>query len=545
MVWIRRVRTTSGGTAVQVVESVGGRRRIVTHVGTAHDEAGLGLLVERARQIMAGESQDELDLAGRSPVTRAGLLAPAPGRVLFPESAPVRRRELVAAPQVLSTCSDLLFRLVAGVYDDLGFVGLGDGVFRDLVVARVVEPASLLDVDRVLGELGQPGASLSGRKRALKRCLAGDYRGQLAGWCFAHAGSAGDLSLVLYDVTTLRTQAAKEDEFRKVGYSKDRSVDPQVVVGLLVDRGGFPLEVACFDGKQAETDTIVPMIEQFTKRHGITDVVIVADAGMLSKKNLTALDEAGYRFIVGSRMVKAPIDLASHFRWHGDAFSDGQIIDTLTPKRGRNRDNNPALKAEPVWGPKTHPGSWRAVWEYSQKRYAHDIVTLTAQENRARAAVDGDKPARRPRFVKASDIGYTLDEASIARARKLAGLKGYVTNMPASLVPALELIGRYHDLWHVEQSFRMSKSDLGARPLFARRRDAIEAHLTITFAALAVARTIQHRTGRSIRYVIRALRPLRSAVITSNGVTQTIPSAITPDQQAIIDAVKTRQAKRH
>ena len=112
-------------------------------------------------------------------------------------------------------------------------------------------------------------------------------------------------------------------------------------------------------------------------------------------------------------------------------------------------------------------------------------------------------------------------------------------------MPAPELIEHYHDLWHVEQSFRMSKSDLGARPFFARRRDAIEAHLTITFAALTVARVIQHRAGKSIRHVIHALRPLRSAVITSNGITQTIPPAINPDQQTLIDAVKTRPSLRH
>ena len=61
-------------------------------------------------------------------------------------------------------------------------------------------------------------------------------------------------------------------------------------------------------------------------------MVVVADAGMLSATNLRELDEAGLRFIVGSRVTKAPVDLESHFRWHGDAFTDGQIIDTLTPR---------------------------------------------------------------------------------------------------------------------------------------------------------------------------------------------------------------------
>src|SRR5205814_2940926 len=127
-------------------------------------------------------------------------------------------------------------------------------------------------------------------------------------------------------------------------------------------------------------------------------------------------------FVVGSRTTKAPVDLESHFRWHGDAFADGQVIDTLTPRTGPNRDNDPALKGRTVWNPQQHSSSWRAVWAYSAKRAVRDNKTLTAQENRARAVVDGDKTARTPRVVTIKGDARTLDEASLARARKLVGL---------------------------------------------------------------------------------------------------------------------------
>jgi hypothetical protein len=200
-------------------------------------------------------------------------------------------------------------------------------------------------------------------------------------------------------------------------------------------------------------------------------MVVVADASMLSAANLDDLDEAGLGFIVGSRVTKAPVDLESHFRWHGDAFTDGQVIDTLTPKKGKNSGNDPALKAEPAWNRKEHPKSWRAVWAFSAKRLARDNRALTAQENRARDVISGAKSARTPRFVKTSGGARALDEKALARARKLAGLKGYVTNLPAAVMPPAEVISRYHDLWHVEQSFRMSKTDLAARPMFVRKRD--------------------------------------------------------------------------
>src|SRR3546814_2295710 len=88
-------------------------------------------------------------------------------------------------------------------------------------------------------------------------------------------------------------EAEKEDGLRKVGYSKERRVDPQIVVGLLVDRHGFPLEIGCFAGNKAETLTIVPIVKQFQERHGIADMVVVADAGLPAASNLTDLDAAG------------------------------------------------------------------------------------------------------------------------------------------------------------------------------------------------------------------------------------------------------------
>ena len=153
-----------------------------------------------------------------------------------------------------------------------------------------------------------------------------------------------------------------------------------------------------------------------------------------------------------------------------------------------------------------HEKSWRAVWAYSRKRAARDGKTLTLQENRARAVVDGEKAARTPRFVTTKHGTQSLDEASIARARRLAGLKGYVTNIPAEVMPAGEVIASYHDLWQVEASFRMSKSDLRARPIFHHTRESIEAHLTIVFAALAVARYLQDATGLSIKKIVRTLQ---------------------------------------
>ncbi|WP_370180103.1 IS1634 family transposase [Rhodococcus wratislaviensis] len=535
MTFIRRVRTKSGATAVQVARYVNGRQEIVKHIGSAHTDVELGMLLERARAWIEPDQQ-ALDL-GVTPQTPAASVLAAGQGVLLPAADD---RPVVDAPgRTASTGSVVLRQILESLYDQLGFGVLGDEVFRDLVIARIVEPGSKLDAARVVRDLGKAPASYATIKRHLRWIVDRDYRDQIATKCFEHAAETGGLSLILYDVTTLYFEAEKEDELRKVGYSKERRVDPQIVVGLLVDRTGFPLEVGCFEGNKAETHTIVPIIRQFQTRHDITGVemVVAADAGMLSAGNLKDLDDAGLKFIVGSRVTKAPIDLSNHFHWKGDVFVDGQVIDTVTPRHAKSTVNNIRHRTEPVWDPARHPKSWRAVWQYSKRRAVRDNQTLNAQETRAREVVDGAKAPKSTRFVKTTGKGRSLDTASIERARSLIGLKGYVTNIPATLMEPGEVIGKYHDLWHVEQSFRMSKTDLRARPIFHRTRDAIEAHLTIVFAALAVSYLAQHRSGLAIGNVLKRLRPLRSATIAINGTRHTFPPELDPDTRDLIDKI--------
>jgi hypothetical protein len=115
--------------------------------------------------------------------------------------------------------------------------------------------------------------------------------------------------------------------------------------------------------------------------------------------------------------------------------------------------------------------------------------------DKAERIADGRVPLKKARFLKVTGAQKALDQATIDRARQLAGLKGYVTNLPESRMPGAAVINVYHDLWQVEASFRTTKSDLRARPVFHRQRDAIEAHLTVVFAALAIARHLQDTTG--------------------------------------------------
>lgn len=467
--FVRKVPTASGARAVQIVHKQGRLVVGIEHIGSAHDDVELAVLSEVARQrLHAG--QDELDF---------GSQAPAGGA------------------RVVATSSQVLWDALAGAYTRLGFDVLADDAFRAMVLARIIEPTSKADTIRVLGDIGVGCPSLRTLFRALARCQQRDYRDRLARACVAFSARTGGMAaMVLYDTTTLHFENDEEDDLRRVGMSKEHRIDPQVQVGLLVDPAGFPLEVHLFEGNKAETTTLIPVLTAFQARHGVTDMVVVADAGMLSAGNLDALEDAGFSFIVGSRIVKAPYDLADHFEWHGDYFTDGQILESAR-RMGAGKDARQR----------------RVVYQYSFKRHKRDDRNINLMIAKAEKIATGQAPLRKARFLKVTGASKQLDQATIDRARQLAGLKGYVTNLPAAKMPGEQVIAAYHDLWQVEASFRMTKHDLKARPVFHHQRDPIEAHLTVVFAALAISRYLQAQTGITIKRLVRTLRPLHTVTI--------------------------------
>lgn len=480
---MRKVKTASGATAVQIARKHRGVRTIVEHIGSAHDDTQLAVLVQIAKErIMAGQLAFDLD----------ALTPTAPTGV---------------APIVTGSRARVLWEVLEAAYSRLGFTAaVDDETFKKLVLARVIEPTSKADTIRVLGELGLPAPGLRTIWRTLARCVAQDWRGRLATAAYAHATRDGQLKLVLYDVTTLYFEAEREDKLRKVGMSKERRVDPQILVGLLVDQGGFPLEVHEFAGNRGETLTLLPVLDQFRERHSATEVVVVADAGMLSAANLNRLEDAGFGFIVGSRTSSAPYDLAERYATVGNIVTDGETVETTR-----------------TMGAGVNARERRVVWQYSHKRKIRDNITLNKQIERAEQIAAGTRPAKKDRFVTLG-TGPGVNWARVEKAREYIGLKGYVTNLSTATASAAEIVAAYHDLFQVEATFRMAKTDLRARPMFASTADSIHAHLTVVFCALAISRHLYKTTGVTVRRIVRALRPLRDVTISIDGHELTAPT---------------------
>jgi hypothetical protein len=460
---------------VQVVCKSRGEIVSLKHIGSAHSEAQLALLMVRAEEVRDA-GQGRLGLFGAEA---------EPGRLCVERSY-----------------SGMLWDALTGAWDALGFGGVGDEVFMQLVLARLIEPTSKLDSVRVLEGLGLAAPSNTAIHRCLGRIVAEGYRGVVSGRCFSRARPEA-LTLVLYDVTTLHFETPREDGYRKPGFSKERRLDPQICVGLLVDREGFPLEVGSFEGNKAEVKTMVPVLEGFKARHGLAGVSVAADAAMLSSANLAALEGLGYGYIVGSRVSKCPYEIEEHMKLPGGRLMDGQAFESsITATIGGKRVKR------------------RAVYQWSEKRAGLDLRNIYKLLEKARCMVSGKLKAKGNRFVKTTGGRKSINEALVESARMRAGVKGYVTNLD---IPAKEVIAHYHQLFEVEKSFRMAKSDLKARPIFHHKRESIEALLTIVLAALAVARHVEAATKMSIRRFVQTLLPLRSATISVNGAMVTLP----------------------
>jgi hypothetical protein len=217
---------------VQIVHGSRRGSRTIEHIGSAHDELELEALKAAARQRLAA-GQGELDLGLDGSLSAA--VVPSTG----PSARPL---------EIVSSRMGHLWDGLSSAYDVLGFgrAAGGDEVFRQLVLARIIEPTSKQDSPRVLAEVGVDTVSYPTLNRHLRGFSVDEFRGKLAAACAAHA-RLGPASLVLYDVSTLYFETDAGDGFREPGFSKERRLEPQITIGLLTDAAGFPLMVEAFE----------------------------------------------------------------------------------------------------------------------------------------------------------------------------------------------------------------------------------------------------------------------------------------------------------
>ena len=282
---------------------------------------------------------------------------------------------------------------------------------------------------------------------------------------------------VLYDVTTLYFESFKADDLKIQGFSKDnKSQQPQIVIGLLVTQSGLPLSYNVFAGNTFEGKTMLPVVEGFLSKHPHAKPIVVADAAMLDDERLAELKGKNISYIVGARLANANIGLVQQV--HGSLKAVSGSVVRLQSKHGD------------------------LICDFSKKRYKKELNDLNKLIQKAQELVAKQSSGSNVKFIKrVSKEKIELNTALIEKRKLLLGIKGYCTDLSETQLSSQQVIDRYHHLWRVEQSFRMSKFDLEARPIYHQKEDAIRSHVLICFVALIIEKYLELTTKISLRNI--------------------------------------------
>lgn len=367
--------------------------------------------------------------------------------------------------------------LLNQVYDSIGFDRIPDEILRHLVIARVSQPRSKLatvdylksyyDEDIDLNRIYRYMDKLYNTQMELAQQISVEHTRKIFG---------DKIGLMFYDVTTLYFETSQTDALREPGFSKDgKTAESQVVLGLLVSEGGYPLSYSLFNGSQYEGFTMIPMIDDFKQRFTLgADFVVVADSGLMNKNNVALLQEAGYKYILGARIKN-------------EGASVKQWILSLEKKDKTSYEH------------KRQNGE-RLIVSYSEKRAKKEAYNRNRGIARLRKAYKSGHITKQQvnkrgynKFLEISkDIEVSISEEKIAEDCKWNGLKGYITNTD---LDAERVIAQYHGLWVVERVFRISKGTLEMRPIFHFTERRIEAHICICFIAYKVYKELERLIG--------------------------------------------------
>lgn len=384
--------------------------------------------------------------------------------------------------------------LVLGkIFDEIGFDQIEDVLFKDLVLYRLVYPKSKLKTAEYLYRYAQKSYSEDDIYRYMDKFY--DTEKELVQQIsYKHTRSIlnNDISVVFYDVTTVYFEIDNEDELRKTGLSKEgKHQNPQIVLGLLVSKNGYPLAYDIFEGNKFEGHTMLPVIDAFREKYNLPQLVIVADAGLLSNQNVMELQEKNYEFILGARIKN-------------ETQSIKEKILSLNLKNGESA----VVKK----------GDLKLIITYSDNRAKKD------RYNREKGLRKLEKRIRNGKLTKASinnrgynkylklegEINVVIDKSKLEQAVKWDGLKGYLTNAKLSKDEVLE---NYQHLWRIEKAFRVAKTDLKIRPVYHRKQKRIEAHICLNFVAYKIYKELERqlkekKSGLSPEKVIEILQSI-------------------------------------
>ncbi len=498
--FIRKKKNQSGSVSIQIIQKQQGKYIVIKTLGASREEEEIDRLYKQAQESIPCLF-NQITLYDDSPnLPRVDELSNDDIRVIGPE-------------------------LVFGrIFNHIGFGQIPDQLFKDLVISRITHPGSKLQLAEYLQENNRQEVSANNIYYFMDK-LNSRYKHQIEDISFAYTRKllGGNIGVVFYDMTTIYFESSQPDELRKPGFSKDgKHQHPQIFLGLLVGRNGYPIGYDIFEGSIYEGHTLIPIIKKFEKRFNFEKPIVVADAGLLSNENISALTKGGYTFILGARIknetntIKKEIEKA--------AFTDEHIV-------------------------KLHKPDKTVLYvSYSDTRARKD------KANRERGLKRLEKSLNSGRLTKSNinnrgynkylklegELSIKIDYTKFENDCKWDGLKGYITNTKLN---GVQIIDSYNNLWKIEKAFRISKTDLKIRPIYHRIRERIEAHICISFVSFVLfkdlERSLSLNTNISIKKAIKAINKMYEIVIPLSGDRySTIKLKNNKTQQQIIESIE-------
>lgn len=491
--YVRKTKSRNS-TCFQIGNKINGKFVLVKHVGCASVPEQIEILQKKAK-----EECEQLKLK------------------IQPSLFPVLESGLKA--KLLNWRITGFHQVFGYIYDSIGFP---KNLLRDLVIARIVYPKSKAATVRYLDQY----IGITFSEDRIYRFLDALDKDELTRIAFNFISKRNNcVALIFYDVTTLYFEAGDEDDLRKKGYSKDHKNDlPQIVIGLFVDKDGYPFDFDFYEGNTFEGHTFPKAIKSLTAKYNFEDLVVVADAGMLSENNISFLETEGLSYIVGARLKNLSKKSTKRIFIHD--FTKTPIFEAISEIKlvtGEIKDK-------------------RLIIDFSDKRAKKDKFSREKLIKKLEVKIASKKElVKKSKYLilKNHDKVVGIDHAKIELDKHYDGLKGYWTNLKEKIKPK-EIIDQYHNLWKVEKAFRMSKSDLRERPIFHRKLNRIKGHLLICFCSLLVMKEterILNKVNISLVKAIEILGKVGQGEMTLGKIKMPIESELDPKIKIILDQI--------
>lgn len=334
--------------------------------------------------------------------------------------------------------------------------------------------------------------------------------------------------LVYYDVTNYYFEIDEPDELRKKGVSKEHRPDPIVQMGLLMDNLGFPIAYKLFKGNDNDCTTLLPVLKETRRNFNLGRVIVVADKGINTSENIYYNLKRGNGYVFSQSVRRATKELKEYvlkdegYTWYGNEYKRKS---RLYPRQIEVEENGKKIKVnidekQVIFYSKDYDKRAKAEREPALQK-ARALIKDPSKFNQS-TSHGAAKYVKNLHFDK--ETGEILktkgvlsfDETKLKEEEKLDGYYAIISSEFG--LTEDRIIEIYRGLWKIEESFKITKSDLEARPVHLSREDRIQAHFLICFIALTISRLLQHRLGNkfSVSKILESLSKVCCSHIKEN-----------------------------